>query len=137
MVKSKIKASNIKQGLKILAPEPINYDNYPPIFSLEKIQSGKYCFSNLTDEHKARFADAIFRRKDILWKDIKNVGRHALGAEKINKKSLKVPLPKFVTDDFDDFLAFRYHGKNPMVGYRQKDVFYVLWFDCDFTLYNH
>lgn len=133
----KIKPSRPKQGTRITVSEPVNYDNNPPIFSLEKLQDTKYCFSKLNDEHKARFADAIFRRKDITWKNIKTTDRHGLGIEKISKKSIKAPMPKFITDDINDFLAFRYHGKNPMVGYRQRDVFYILWFDHDFTLYHH
>jgi hypothetical protein len=64
--------------------------------------------------------------------------RHKLGTEKIAKKIIKnAPLPKFITDDFEYFLAFRYNGYCPMVGYRQRDVFFVLWFDHDFTLYSH
>lgn len=132
----KIKAS-IKQGTKILVPEPIDYDSQPPIFSLEKIQDGKYNFANLNEEHKARFADAIFRRRDVSWRKIKYSDRHALGTEKIDKSALKVALPNFITDDFNDFLSIRYHGKRPMVGYRQTNIFYVLWFDHDFTLYKH
>lgn len=134
---SKIKPLKPKQGSRITVFESTNYDDNPPIFSLEKIQDTKYCFSQLNDEHKARFADAIFRRKNIAWKNIKNADRHGLGIEKISKKSIKAPMPKFITEDFQDFLALRYHGKNPMVGYRQRDVFYVLWFDYDFTLYKH
>src|SRR5699024_12555094 len=48
--------------------------------------------------------------------------------------SLHDALP--ISDDVEHFLAFRYSDKRPMVGYRQKNVFYVLWFDHDFTLYN-
>jgi len=83
------------------------------------------------------FAEAIFRRKCLTWKQIRQLPRHGLGTEKIPKSSIKAPIPQFITDDVNDFLAFRYHGKRPMVGYRQKDIFFVLWFDSDFTLYEH
>lgn len=45
--------------------------------------------------------------------------------------------PPYGRDDMDHFLAFRYKGMSSMIGYRQRNVFYVLWFDHDFTLYDH
>jgi len=137
MAKNRIKPTKPNQGKKVRVQEPLNYDNQPPIFSLEKLQQGKYCLSALDKEHKAMFADAIFRRKSILWNDIKRIDRHGLGTEKIPKSSIRAPIPSFITDDINDFLVFRYKGRNPMVGYRQRDVFFVLWFDHDFSLYKH
>lgn len=135
--KSKIKANTPAKGKHISSQETVNYDKRPPIFSLERIQNGNFCFSSLDQEHKAMFSEAIFRRKSITWSDIKFTDRHGLGTEKIPKSSIKAPIPPFITEDVEDFLVFRYHGKNPMVGYRQKDIFYVLWFDHNFTLYKH
>jgi len=57
----RIKKQNNKQGSLVKSVEPPNYDKSPPIFSLEKIQPGKYCLSALDQENKAMFADAIFR----------------------------------------------------------------------------
>ena len=133
----RIKGKSGKQGSLVKSQEPVNYDENPPIFSLEKLQSGKYCLSSLDQENKAKFADAIFRRKAITWNQIKQQSRHGLGTEKIPKTQIKAPIPRFITDDFESFLVFRYNGLKPMVGYRQRDVFFVLWFDLDFTLYDH
>jgi hypothetical protein len=137
MAKRRIKDDSGKQGALVKSKEPVNYDEKPPVFSLEKLQSGKYCISGLGQSHKAMFADAIFRRKGLTWSQIKKCDRHGLGTEKITKSSIKAPIPRFITEDVNDFLVFRYNGMNPMVGYRQRDVFFVLWFDHDFTLYNH
>lgn len=115
----------------------INYDEKPPVFSLERLQNGNYCLQELDKEGKASFAEAIFRRKDKKWKEIKQMPKHGLGFEKIAKTSINAPIPRFITDDVDNLLAFRFHGKRPMVGYRQNDIFYVLWFDKDFSLYDH
>jgi hypothetical protein len=136
------KKKNIPQpeknkGKRFTSQDPINYDNKPPIFSLERLKEGKYCFSHLDQKDKAAFAESIFKRRNIPWKNIKNLPRHGLGIEKISKSSIKTALPKNITADFDDFLVFRFSGKKPMVGYRIHDIFYVLWFDHDFTLYNH
>ncbi len=136
MVK-RIKAAASKQGATVKSQEPPNYDKHAPIFSLERLQTGSYCFSVLDQEHKAMFAEAIFRRKSLTWTEIKKAPKHGLGTEKIPKDAIKAPMPSFITEEVDEFLVFRYHGKNPMVGYRQKDVFFVLWFDHNFTLYDH
>lgn len=126
-----------KTDAGIAANAAPNYDLMPPIFSLERVQPTGYCLSNLCKEDKAAFADAIFKRKSITWSDIKKLDRHALGFEKIDKSSIKAPLPRFITEDMDHFLAFRFNGMKPMIGYRKQNIFFVLWFDKDFTLYAH
>jgi len=135
--KNRFKKPVISKGSKFSAVEPVNYDELPPVFSLERIQTGKYCFSVLNQHQKSAFSEAIFKRRFVSWQEIKKQHRHALGFEKIARSSLKITVPKFITDDVEHFLAFRFDGLKPMVGYRQKNVFFVLWFDHDFTLYKH
>lgn len=137
MTKKRINQVDPNQGSKVKAQDAPNYDDYMPIFSLERVQPGDYCFSVLDKNHKAMFSEAIFRRKSTKWSDIKKADRHGIGTEKIPRAAIKAPMPNFITEDVNDFLVFRYNGKNPMVGYRQHNVFFVLWFDHDFTLYDH
>lgn len=134
---ARFKPPKTKKGLRITAQEPPNYEEMPPVFSLQRIPNTKYCLSALDRDNKAAFADSIYKRRTITWKEIKQLHRHKLGFEKISRDSVKLNMPNSVTDDVNDFIAFRYNGMAPMVGYRQKDVFYVLWFDHDFTLYEH
>jgi hypothetical protein len=135
--KKSILQPNKNKGKQLASQETIDYDNKPPIFSLERLIQGDYCFSNLAQKDKAAFAESIFKRRNIPWRDIKSLPRHGLGFEKISKASIKTALPKNITEDFNYFLAFRFSGKKPMVGYRINEIFYVLWFDHDFTLYEH
>ncbi|MCA3945370.1 hypothetical protein [Vibrio vulnificus] len=114
-----------------------DHDNSNIIFSLERVVNGKHCFSKLDKNHKAFFAEAIFRRKDFTWKSIQEQDRHGLGCEKIARKSIKVAIPKEIPDDTEYFLAFRYKAMHPMVGIRRQNIFYVLWFDHDFKVYPH
>lgn len=133
----RIKHRKAKGSARIQAPSAPNYDLHTPIFSLEKLQQGDYCLSALDQENKAMFAEAIYRRKSLTWADIKKLPRHGLGTEKIPKSQINVAIPEFITEDLSEFLVFRYHGMKPMVGYRQRDVFFVLWFDHNFSLYPH
>lgn len=111
-----------------------DYNKQPPIFSLEKVLGGCYCFSGLDSKNKACFADAIYRRRGMTWGEILRADRHGLGTEKISESAINAALPDMVGVQY---LALRYNGKRPMVGYRQKNIFFVLWFDHDFTLYDH
>jgi len=135
--KKRISTPSTTQGSLIKANEPTNYDTLPPIFSLERVQSGDYCFSKLSQEDKSQFAEAIFRRKSLMWRDIKKIDRHGLGFEKISKNSIKTGIPASITEDETHLLAFRYSGRKAMVGQRVNNIFYVLWFDHNFSLYNH
>jgi hypothetical protein len=133
----KIRKPDKNKGKRISANETVDYDESPPIFSLERLQGGKHCFSRLESDDKAAFAESIFRRRGLKWKDIKKEGRHGLGFEKIALSSIKAQPPRFITQDEKHVLAFRFSGMKPMVGIRQKNIFYVIWFDKDFTLYDH
>lgn len=133
----RIQEPSKNSGSRVSVPETPNYDNMPPVFSLERLQNGTYCLSNLDQEHKASFADAMYRRRQMLWRELKQADRHGLGTEKIPKNQIKAPIPKFITEEQESFLALRFNGKAPMVGYRVRNVFYVLWFDPTFDLYDH
>ena len=137
MGKFKSSPPPLQKGNHIRQPEPVNYDARPVIFSLERIQAGEFSFDQLAQEDKAQFAEAIYRRRDLTWTNIKKTDRHGLGFEKIAKTAIRTGLPVFVAEDLDHFLAFRYNGLRAMVGYRIQDVFYVLWFDHKFKLYAH
>lgn len=137
VARKRIKARKPDSGQRIKATDVPNYDKNTPVFSLEKLQQGDYCLSALDQENKASFADAIYRRKSLTWGAIKQLPRHGLGTEKMPIHRIKAAIPPFITEDVTDFLVFRYHGMRPMVGYRQRDIFFVLWFDHDFTLYDH
>ena len=132
----RIKRGAPSQGARVTAQNPPDYNKQPPVFSLEKLQTGKYCLSNLDRDDKAQFAEAMFRRKQMTWNEIHRDDHHALGTEKIERNSIKASTEN-IAEDADIFIAFRYNGKKPMVGYRLRNIFFVLWFDHDFTLYDH
>lgn len=134
--KGKLKAYSNK-GSRLTVEEPEDYNKMVPLFSLERLQSGTYCLSNLEKDDKAAFADSIFKRKNVTWNQIQQMDRHALGYEKISVSSIKTAVPKFITEDQENLIAFRFSGLKPMVGYRSKNIFFVLWFDHDFTVYDH
>ena len=114
---------NAKDKSRFLISEPEDYNKLPPIFSLERVQSGKFCFTKLDKADKSAFAEAIFRRRSLTWNEIQQIHRHKLGYEKIAISSIKAPIPPFITEDNHTLIAFRYNGKKAMIGYRIKNIF--------------
>src|SRR5206468_3998028 len=99
--------------------------------------SGDYCISRCTREEKAAFADKMHRLSQQTWSQLRQADRHGLGFETIDRTSIRSGIPPSITDDVR-FIAFRFCGNAPMVGYRSDDgTFYVIWFDRAFTLYDH
>jgi hypothetical protein len=60
-----------------------------------------------------------------------------LATRKLITPRSKQPFLVTSKEDVSFFLAFRFFDKAPMVGYRKEEVFYVLWLDREFKLYQH
>ncbi|MDH2123758.1 hypothetical protein N5J75_11170 [Pantoea brenneri] len=110
-------------------------DNSPPTFSLRYLQKD-FCVDCCEKNEKAALADRLFKLSKLSWADIRKADRHGLGTEKISRNSIKAPIPHHVTEDVE-FIAFRFCGKAPMVGYKLNSTFYILWLDRVFKLYDH
>ena len=92
--RSRVKSLQGNKGHANISADPSpDYDRMPPLFSLERVQQKGYCLSDLCQADKAAFAQAIFKRRQILWSDIKKIDKHALGFEKIAKSAIKTPIP--------------------------------------------
>lgn len=135
--KDKINLPPLNQGKSFFPhfKDSFNSDLSKPYFSF-KYLSKTYCITCCDKDEKASFAMTMYNLSQMTWLEIRKAHKHGLGTEKIEKDAIKVAVPKDITDDVT-FLAIRFHGKKPMVGFRQNATFYVIWFDRDFTLYDH
>lgn len=106
-----------------------------PLFGLEYIDA-TYSLKACTQLEKAAFSDTLAKLGQLTWQEIMNANRHGVGCEIIPQEQIHGSIPQHVTPDVR-MLAFRFCGKAPMVGYREDRVFYVIWLDRNFTLYNH
>ena len=136
--KGRLKGRPPTGGYRIAAPaEPRDPRDLPAVISLQHCQYGDHCYTKLDQDNKVAFANAVFTRRSMNWKELQNAPRHGNGFEKISHKSINPPLPAIVTDNDKTLIAFRFNGKAPMVGYRDRNIFFVLFFDPNFCLYNH
>ncbi len=137
--KKRIKGVSPLRGENIRAPlygDDLPDDHRRPIFSLELL-SRDFCISRCERDEKAAFADKLREISSLTWGQLREAGRHGQGYERIPRSSIKAGVPNFITPDVDSFIAFRCIGKAPMVGHRIRQVFYVIWIDRQFKLYDH
>jgi hypothetical protein len=98
--------------------------------------SKRYNLNNCTADEKLAFVNQIMLLSQITWAEIINAPRQGLGCEQIAQNSIKDAIPSIIKPD-TRLIAFRFCGKKPMVGFREKNIFHILWIDRDFTLYDH
>jgi len=136
-MRGKFKQPQQQKGADFAAPITFSEstEQLCPVFSLRFLRRD-FCISSCSEEEKVSFVDKMHKLSQLTWAQIKSTHRHGLGCEKIEKSSIKAPIPSVVTDEVT-LLAFRFCGLAPMVGYRDRDVFHILWFDREFTLYPH
>ncbi|WP_313382509.1 hypothetical protein [Pantoea sp.] len=134
---NRIKQPPKEEAARIQAPPEFkdSPEQRPPEFSLRYLQDG-YCVKCCQRDEKAALADTLFKLSQLTWAQIKNIGRHGNGFEKISRNSIKAPIPPHISEDVD-FIAFRFCSMAPMVGYRREATFFILWLDRAFTLYPH
>jgi len=136
---SKIRQRLTEGGKNILPRTPaksISFDDYCPHFSLEHVADA-YCITRCAKEDRAAFAVQLRKLSQLTWKELRRTPHEGFGCEVIDRNQIRAGIPSNVTEDVDKFLAFRFSGKKPMVGYRDERVFHILWFDRDFSLYDH
>lgn len=124
-----------KETMSTSTDDPINTDKERPIFSFHSLRE-RYCIRDCEKDELASLAKTLRNLSDLTWLEIKSCHKHGLGHEKIPSCAIKASIPNILPKR-DHFLAFRFSGKAPMVGYRDKSVFHILWLDRNFTLYDH
>ena len=133
---SKIKKPDRNYNDRYKQPqETKSTDNEVIVYSFENLQDE---YDDLDNDNKIALLDSIIKRRKMTWNEIKQAHRHGLGTEHISRSSIKRAFPKSLTDDvFDALLSIRYNAKAPVIGYRISNVFYILWIDTKFDVYNH
>jgi hypothetical protein len=125
-------------GNRLLAPtqtRDISPQQQKPIFALYHLQKS-HCLSACTKEQKDAFADTLHKLSQLTWNEIISSPRHGCGYEKIARNAIRESIPSHIQDDVN-LMAFRFCANAPMVGYREENIFHVVWLDRAFTLYNH
>lgn len=112
-------------------------DNHKhPVFCFRYLHSD-FDFSQCDKNELSAFLNQLSKLSKMSWQDIEFSPRHGLGTEKIDRTSIKVPVPSFITEDVSFLLAFRFQGKKPFIAYRNKFICHVIYIDPKFKVYSH
>ena len=126
----------IQQGDKVSSPNG-GSDKLQPIFSFYNMKDDVYCVNTCSKDQQSALLKSLCKFSKFTWQELRNAPRHGLGCEKISQDSIKgVNVKSFITPDVT-LLAFRASGMSPVVGYREEQIFHILWIDSNFTLYKH
>jgi hypothetical protein len=106
-----------------------------PCFCFQYIHP-KYNSSSCEDRQIRDLVERLERLSTLTWADITSTQRHGFGSENIERKSFKVEIPPNIPKEAT-LLALRFSGKNPMVGFREKNIFHIVFLDSKFTVYDH
>jgi hypothetical protein len=107
-----------------------------PIFCF-KYQHKDFDISKCTNDEKVSLLEQVGRLSQLTWEQITTTQRHGLGTEKINRDSLNVNCPAFITNDVKYLLAIRFQGKKPFLIHRDRFIAHVVFIDNKFSVYNH
>lgn len=124
-------------GGKASPQTPSDTSRDTPIFSFEFMKSGSgYSVTCCDATHRAALAAQLFLLSQKTWLEIQQAPRHGQGAEKIPRSSIKAPIDRRVTEEVR-FLALRYYGRHPMVGFRDGRTFNIMYIDHTMDVYPH
>src|SRR5215217_8347129 len=112
-----------------------DYDQETPVFCVRHVD-GAYCITACSEEQKASFLQTIRALSQITWRQILLASRESkYGSEKLPQTAIGRPKPRHLTAD-QSLIAIRFWEKCRMVGYREREIFRIIWFDCDYSLYK-
>lgn len=107
-----------------------------PIFCFKHLHKD-YNLDHCDADEKKSLIEQIVILSQMTWQEIQMAPRHGIGTEKIDISSLSSPCPPFITEDVKFLLAFRFQGKKPFLGHRNRFIFHVIFIDRSFRAYAH
>ena len=125
-----------KQGKHITVPTVEIQHFEHPIFCYRYLHKN-YGLEQCDTEEKKSLMERFVMLSQMTWNEIAKSHRHGLGHENIPVDQLRARCPGIITEDVKHWLAFRFQGKKPFLGHRNRFVFHVLFIDRDFSLYAH
>jgi hypothetical protein len=106
-----------------------------PCFSFQYLHP-KFTSSACSEVQKSGLLFTFEKLSVLRWVEIEASPRHGLGTEKIARTSIKPDIPAAVPRDAT-FLAIRFSGLAPMVGFRERNIFNIVFIDAHFNVYDH
>ena len=141
--KKKLKAPPINKGKYASAKEegcePSSESQHPVFAFYNNIN-----IENSKRDGKLALIDILCKLSKLTWAQMRAGSRKTLGYEKIELKQIDKKIPENIAPPInkdDKLMIFRFGPKKSkqyrMTGYRNNNIFYILWIDTDLKLYKH
>lgn len=109
-----------------------------PYFSFRYIDTGSYCIKKCSIEQFRSISDKLRILSGLDWGTIDTSPRETNGYEMLPVSELKSASPPPPFSNETQVVVFRFGGKKGrIVGIKRDSMFYVLFIDHNFTLYDH
>lgn len=131
-----IKTPELKPGRNFLPPPPSG-EQRCPAFGFYAT-APRYGIAEASPGDLLDFFEAMRKRSAMTWAQLHSNHHTKLGIEPIPHSAIRVTLPAHVTADKTIYsLRARSASLQRIIGYRDGNVFVVVWFDCDGSVYDH
>ncbi len=126
------------KGNVIKSQNIIEIQNFEhPIFCFKYLHND-YSLEQCDDKQKVSFIQKLILLSSITWDLINKNDRLKLGYEKMPVTNLIPSCPKFITPDVEHLLVFRYQGKKPFLGHRNRFIFHIIFIEREYNeVYKH
>lgn len=128
----KIKTPEIGTGRRIGTVGDGPTDEFYPLISLDGLLKG-FCIFDCSQQEQAAVAKALREISFRTWRELRQAPRKGVGYETIRNMNATVP-PEAVGKKI---ISFRVSSIFRMIGYREGQVFRILWVDPNGSAYDH
>lgn len=108
-------------------------DRKPPVFSLYNLQKN-YDINDCEKEFKHKVINKLRKLSESTWIELILMPKKS-GFEPIPAKKLLVKRPPYISDDIK-ILSTRMSGGGRILGFRDRDVFHIVWIDPNHKTYK-
>jgi len=104
-------------------------ENGRPSFRADRMDvDGPWHWGNLESIHLQAFLQKIFDSQHLTWQELHEKGCHSVCVSELVSDAQK-RLQKIGQDDLDELYSLRLTGKQRVWGIKERNIFWLLWWD--------
>jgi hypothetical protein len=130
--KAKIRGKNIKASALDVQKEQ-GTDHLPPVFSFKHVCNNHYYLTDWRSEELQRLIDTFRTMESLNWSEV--IRYKGLGFKIVDPKTFSTDLPEVISPDIS-IIEFRVSKRARLFGYRDKNIFNIIWFDRNHEVYS-
>lgn len=136
MAKNKLKTRKPPSQPRVASREPLtrSTNDRAPYFSFYYLAQN-FRISDCQQSDKSALAERLEELSQLTWGQIMQTPRTGMGTETISQESIAPAIPQHITPDVR-ILSWRFGRGARIIGYREDQVFHVVWVDPNHQAYS-